>query len=123
MVKISIQIEALHPAIVSRCVEVGADPVKVLEAVNDAIAAATEPSESTGNIRAKSGKDSVTVSASGKLSGVKFDKESIPGLLARVHWYLEGSRELYTRIQEVQLPSSVMGWLAANKFKAEPATA
>lgn len=115
MVKLSIVIAAFHPAIISAMPE-GVNVEAVLAGVNEAIAEAMIPSEAGGNIRAKVGKEHVTVSASGKLSGVKFPKDSAAALLARVHWYLEGSKELYTRIGTVTLPDSVIGWIKSKRF-------
>lgn len=115
MVKISLEIGKFHPAIMDVLVaELGVDADKVLVAVNTAIREAG--GEATGEIRAKGGKDSVTITASGKLAGLKFRKDSPAGLLARINWYLTGSSELFCRVEKVTLPHSVLDWLKAKEF-------
>lgn len=116
MVKISLELAKLHPAF-EAALPATVDGSKVLAAVNAAITAAG--GEADGSIRSKNGKDSVTVSASGKLSGLKFKKDSPAGLAARVNWYLFGSAELYLRIDKAELPMSVKDWLESKEFAKE----
>lgn len=114
MVKISLELAKLHPAFVSALPET-VDSEKVLAAINSAIKEAG--GEAEGSIRSKNGaKDTVKVSASGKLTGLTFKKDSPAGIAARVNWYLFGSAELYVRIEKVALPHSVSDWLGAKDF-------
>ena len=113
MVKISLELAKLHPAFEAALPET-VDGGKVLEAINAAIAEAG--GEQDGSIRSKNQKDNVIVSASGKLSGLKFKKDSPAGLAARLNWYLFGSAELYLRVETVTLPHSLKDWLEAKAF-------
>jgi len=118
MVKISLELSKLHPAFVASLpAEVDGD--KVLAAINTAIAEAG--GEQDGNIRSKNVKDNVVVNASGKLTGLKFKKDSPAGLAARVNWYLFGSAELFTRVDAITLPMSVSDWLKSKDFAKAPA--
>lgn len=115
MIKISLQIGELHPAI-TKALE-GRNVDAILAAVNDIVGEATErDGEFTGNVRSKEGKKDITVSASGKLSGVKLPKDSPAANLARCHWYLTGSAECYLRVETVSLPLSVLEWVAGKQF-------
>lgn len=117
MVKISLELAKLHPAFISALPET-VDPAKVLETINAAIAAAGGTSE--GNIRSTSGaKDTIKVSASGKLSGLVFKKDSPVAAAARVNWYLFGAADLYLRVEEVTLPHSVADWLKSKELAKE----
>lgn len=119
MIKISLQIGELHPAIV-KSLE-GRNVDAILAAVNDIVGEATErDGEFTGNVRSKEGKKDITVSASGKLSGVKLPKDSPAAGLARCHWYLAGSAECYLRVETVSLPLSVLEWAAGKQFDMRP---
>lgn len=120
MVKISLELSKLHPAF-EVALPSTVDGDKVLEAINVAIAEAG--GEQDGSIRAKHQKDSVVVSASGKLSGLKFKKDSPAGLAARLNWYLFGSAELYLRVETVTLPHSLKDWLESKAFTRVPAPA
>jgi len=114
MVKISLELAKVHPAFEAALPET-VDGEKVLAAINAAIKEAG--GEAEGSIRSKNGaKDTITVSASGKLTGLKFKKDSPAGLAARVNWYLFGAAELYTRVETVALPHSVGDWLGAKDF-------
>ncbi len=116
MVKLSIEIEALHPAIILALGE-KCNTDTILSEVNDEISEGMGGAEMSGNIRDKVGKENVKLSVSGKLSGVTLKKDSPAGLLARVNWYLTGSREYYTRIETVTLPKSVTDWASAERFQ------
>ena len=117
MIKISIQIDELHPAIVSALK--GRNIDAALSAVNDVVGDATEVhGEVTGNVRSKENTKEITVSASGKISGVKLPKDSPAAHLARCHWYLSGSKDYYMRIETVALPLCVHEWIAGKQFDA-----
>ena len=118
MIKISIQIDELHPAIVSALS--GRNVDAILAAVNDVIDVNSpeQTPEFSGNIRTKEGKKQITVSASGKLSGIVLPKESPAAHLARCHWYLSGSKDYYLRVESVSLPLSVREWVAGKQFDA-----
>lgn len=120
MIRISIEIGFFHPAIVSALTELKADHEKVLKAVNAEISEAMESDdvEQTGVIKGKveKKKGKVSITASGKLTGVKFDSDSPAGLLARCHWYLQGSLDLFMRVETVTLPASVKRWVSAERF-------
>lgn len=115
MIKISLQIESFHPAIESTLT--GRNIDAVLSAVNDVVGDATEVhGEVTGNVRSKENKKEITVSASGKISGVKLPKDNPAAHLARCHWYLSGSKDYYLRVESVKLPLSVTEWIAGKQF-------
>ena len=122
MVKISLELSKLHPAFISALPET-VDGEKVLAAINSAIKEAG--GEQDGNIRSKNVKDNIVVNASGKLTGLKFKKDSPAGLAARVNWFLFGSAELFTRVDAITLPMSVSDWLKSKDFAkvAAPAPA
>lgn len=116
MVKVSLNIESLHPAIISAMGD-GIDHDKVLAAVNDVVGEATErDGEFDGNVRSKSGKKEITISASGKVSGIKLPKDSPAAHLAVIHWYLQGSRNYFVRVEAVELPFSVKEWIGGKQF-------
>lgn len=120
MVKISIKIPSFHPSIVGSILEAGSNPVTVLEAVNEMLDEQTgdkSKAEFSGEVKSKESSKTVSISASGKMKGVSFSKDCAAGLLARVNWYLEGSREIYTRIGSIQLPNSVLTWVKSDRFK------
>ena len=122
MIKISLQIESFHPAIESALA--GRNIDAVLSAVNDVVGDATEVHGAvTGNVRSKENKKEITVSASGKISGVKLPKDSPAAHLARCHWYLSGSKDYYMRIETVALPLSVREWIAGKQFDLVSAVA
>lgn len=124
MVKISIKIPAFHPSIIGAILEAGSNPVRVLEAVNlmlDEQTGENSKAEFSGEVKSKESSKTVSISASGKMKGVAFSKDCAAGLLARVNWYLEGSKEIYTRIGSIQLPNSVLTWIKSNQFKMTPA--
>lgn len=123
MVKISIKIPSFHPSIVGAILEAGSNPVTILEVVNmmlDEQTGENSKAEFSGEVKSKELSKSVSISASGKMKGVVFSKDSAAGLLARVNWYLEGSKEIYTRIGSIQLPNSVVTWVKSDKFKMTP---
>lgn len=113
MVKISLELAKLHPAFVAALPE-NVDSIKVLESINKAIGEAG--GESEGSIRSKNVKDAVSITASGKLSGLKFKKDHPAGYAARINWYLFGAAELFTRIETVTLPHLVQDWLKSKNF-------
>jgi hypothetical protein len=121
MIKISLQITKLHPTIVSAIRENGAHDERVLTEINTLIDEATNGKESkveySGSIKSKETAKHVTVTADGKLKGMTLPKDSAAGLLARLNWYLDGSRELYTRITSLELPSSVIAWLGKKELQ------
>lgn len=117
MIKISLNIGEFHPAIVSALKDRNVNAI--LEAVNDVVGEATEVhGECSGNVRSKENKKEITVSASGKISGVKLPKDSPAAHLARCHWYLSGSADYYLRVDSVKLPLSVIEWVAGKQFDA-----
>lgn len=119
MVKVSIEIEALHPAILAAMPAI-VDSKKVLAAVNDVVGEATErDGEFDGAVRGKFGKKEITVSASGKVTGIKLPKDSPAAHLAVIHWYLQGSRNYFVRVETVELPFSVKEWIAGKQFSLE----
>lgn len=121
MIKISLKLTELHPVLVGAIRECGAHDGRVLEAINELIEVATNGKDSkveySGSIKSKESAKHVTVSADGKLKGMILPKDSAAGLLARINWYLDGSRELYTRITSVILPSSVIAWLGSEELQ------
>lgn len=119
MVKISITIPALHPSIIGAILENGAAPERVLVKVNEEIELAQGGSkvEHSGKVTSKESAKTVTIQADGKLKGMSFSKDSAAGLVARINWYLDGSRELYTRIGSIQLPNSVITWLKSKELQ------
>jgi hypothetical protein len=121
MIKISLKLTELHPVLVGAIRECGAHDGRVLEAINELIETATNGKESkveySGNIKSKETAKHVTVNADGKLKGMILPKDSAAGLLARINWYLDGSRELYTRITSLILPSSVIAWLGSEELQ------
>jgi len=122
MIKISLQIESFHPAIESALA--GRNIDAILSAVNDVVGDATEVyGEVTGNVRSKENKKEITVSASGKISGVKLPKDNPAAHLARCHWYLSGSKDYYLRVESVKLPLSVTEWIAGKQFDLATVTA
>jgi hypothetical protein len=118
MVKISILISAFHPAILraipeSVCVET------LLATVNNVLETAQTSGDESGDIKGKVGKDVITLSVSGKLKGIKLPKDSAEALLARVHWALTATREVYCRVETVTLPDSVSKWVTSKAFDKE----
>ena len=120
MVKLSISIPELHPSIITALGE-RCDHEAILAEINETIDEGSGALEQSGNIRDKVKKDHIAISASGKLSGIKLPKDSPAALLARVHWYLSGSREYFVRVEQVELPKSVMDWASAEKFQLDDA--
>jgi hypothetical protein len=116
MVSISILIDDLHPAIVASLVEAKRDVTVIQKAVNDLLSEHTATAVETGVVKSKEGKGQVVkITASGKLSGINLPNTPA-ALLARVHWYLSGSREIYTRVESVTLPKSVLDWVGGKQF-------
>ena len=117
MIKISLELAQLHPAFIS-ALPATVDAELVLAAVNEGIREAG--GESTGVIRSKNVKDSVSITASGKLEGLKFKKDSPVGFAARINWYLFGAADLFLRVEAVTLPLSVQDWLKSKSFAKVP---
>ncbi len=119
MVKISLEISAFHPAIVSAVGDL-VDVEKLLEVTNAIVNEGVEltgDGDTKGNIRTKAGKDTISVSASGSIKGIKLPKNDPAAQLARIHWYLSGSAELYLQVQSIALPLSVREWVHSKQFR------
>jgi hypothetical protein len=121
MIKISINIEQFHPAIIAALPST-CDSSKLLEAVNEILDEAQKTGEIGGGIKDTANKKTVVITASGKLGKMNMSKDSTEGLLARVHWSLERTKEVFCRVETVTLPASVMELAKAKRFAKEPAT-
>lgn len=118
MIKISIQIESFHSAINRALADLKVDADKVLSAVNDVVGEATErDGEHSGSVKSKEGKKTITVSASGKIMGIQLPKDCPASHLARIQWYLAGSKDYYLRVETIELPLSVREWITAKQFR------
>lgn len=112
-------VSKFHPAIEAAIVAEGANVEAVLAEVNAVLAAFDSTAEHGGSVSTKTGKKedtrTVRLSAKGKLP------KTPAGLLVRINDYLGMSRELYCKVEKIELPLSVKEWVNADRFAEQEA--
>jgi len=108
-----IRISKFHPAIISALT--GRHVENILAAVNKLYEENDARGDSGQTVKSKGGKTDVTFTAASKITA-KLPKDRPETNLARVHWYLNSSREYFTKVTEVELPQSVRDWVKAKTF-------
>jgi hypothetical protein len=114
---VSFRFENLHPALLAAITGLGADSVKVLEAVNAELGELKLEVEATNKDSEKA--DKITFTSKFKAASNK--NTATPALrLARIQRWLCESAELFLRVETVTLPKSIAEWVMAKKFQAAP---
>lgn len=108
-----IRIAKFHPAIISALA--GRNVENILAAVNKLYEENDARGDNSQTVKSKGGKNDVTFTAASKITA-KLPKDRPETNLARVHWYLNSSREYFTKVTEVELPQSVRDWVKAKTF-------
>jgi len=114
---VSFRFENLHPAIVEAVTGLGADSVKVLEAINAELGELKLEVEATNKDSEKG--DKITFTSKFKAASNK--NTATPALrLARIQRWLCESAELFLRVETVTLPKTIAEWVMAKKFQMAP---